>query len=281
MNFTKMHGLGNDFLVVKGLEEDIPTIIKNAKKICDRHFGVGADGILLVLPSDVADIKMRIINSDGSEAPMCGNGVRCFASFVYKKGIVAKKNMTVETIAGIQRPEIIMKDDIVTAIKVDIGTYSFLNQDIPVEGEPDKEAKNLEIKIDENLFEATGVDMGNPHCVIFTDDVEKVPLEKWGPKIENYPLFPLKTNVEFVQVISKDHLKMRVWERGCGITMACGTGACAVAAAAFEKGFTGKQVKVTLPGGDLFIELTDDKRVYMTGPAREVFEGRLELEKIC
>ncbi|MGB9814189.1 MAG: diaminopimelate epimerase [Thermovenabulum sp.] len=277
MKFTKMHGLGNDFIVVDGFKEDITPVVEKAKLICDRHFGIGADGILLLLPSESADVKMRIINSDGSEATMCGNGIRCFAMYVYTRNIVQKRKMEIETLAGIIKPEIIVKHDKIEAVKVDMGFYSLLREDIPMLGNPKEEALDFDLTVDGKAFKATAVSMGNPHCVIFTEDVDNVNLENLGPKIEHHPLFPKRTNVEFVEVVSQNQLKMRVWERGAGITMACGTGACASAVAAYKKGFVKDEVTVNLPGGDLFIQIEENKRVYMTGPAKEVFSGELEL----
>lgn len=277
MKFTKMHGLGNDFIVIDGFKEDISIIEKKAKILCDRHFGIGADGILILLPSDIADLKMRIINSDGSEATMCGNGIRCFALYAYTRKIVNKKKMEIETLAGIIKPEIIVNKDIVEAVKVDMGHYSLLKEDIPMQGNTKEEAVDFDLIVDNSSFKATAVSMGNPHCIIFTEDVESIQLEGLGPKIENHPYFPKRTNVEFVEVISDSQLKMKVWERGAGITLACGTGACASAVAAHKKGFVKDKVTVKLPGGDLFIEIMEDKKVFMTGPAKEVFSGELEL----
>ncbi|MDK2878310.1 MAG: diaminopimelate epimerase [Thermoanaerobacteraceae bacterium] len=273
MEFVKMHGLGNDFILVNGFKEDVSKIIKKSKMLCDRHLGIGADGVILALPSDKADVKMRVINSDGSEAPMCGNGIRCFARYVFTRGIVSKTKMSVETLAGIMKPEIIIIDDVIEAVKVDMGHYSLLKKDVPIMGSPDEEALDLEVEAQDQKYIATGVSMGNPHCVIFVDNVDGVPLEKVGPILENHPLFPKKTNVEFIEVKGKDHLKMRVWERGCGLTLACGTGACASAVAAYKKGIAGNKVKVSLSVGDLMIEIQDDRRVFMTGPAEEVYSG--------
>ncbi|MCR4429465.1 MAG: diaminopimelate epimerase [Tepidanaerobacteraceae bacterium] len=277
MHFTKMHGLGNDFILVNGFREDAAAVVKNAKKLCDRHLGIGADGVLLVLPSDKADVKMRIINSDGSEAPMCGNGIRCFARYVFTRGIVPKTKMSVETLAGIMKPELIIIDDVIEAIKVDMGKYSFLKKDVPVMGDPEEEALELEIDAHDRKYFATGVSMGNPHCVIFVDNLDGVALEKVGPILENHPLFPKKTNVEFIEAKGKDNLRMRVWERGCGITLACGTGACASAVAAYKKGIVGNKVRVSLAAGDLMVEIQEDRRVFMTGPAEEVFSGDVVL----
>ncbi|ADL07780.1 diaminopimelate epimerase [Thermosediminibacter oceani DSM 16646] len=280
MKFTKMHGLGNDFIVVNGFKEDVRIIFKKAEKICDRHVGIGADGILLVLPSDKCDLKMRIINSDGSEADMCGNGIRCFARYAFSRGLVNKTSITVETLAGVIKPEIIIKDDRIESVRVDMGCYSLQKKDIPVAGNPNEEAVDLEISVDDRVFKFTGVSMGNPHCVIFVDDVESFPVERFGPVIERHPLFPKKTNVEFVEFKGQDRLKMRVWERGAGLTMACGTGACASAVAAYKKGIVGPKVTVSLPGGDLFIEIEKNGRVYMTGPAVEVFSGYIDLSAL-
>ncbi|RKL64442.1 diaminopimelate epimerase [Thermoanaerobacteraceae bacterium SP2] len=280
MEFVKMHGLGNDFILVNGFKEDVSKIIKKSKMLCDRHFGIGADGVILALPSDKADVKMRVINSDGSEAPMCGNGIRCFARYVFTRGIVSKTKMSVETLAGIMKPEIIIIDDVIEAVKVDMGHYSLLKKDVPIMGSPDEEALDLEVEAQDRKYIATGVSMGNPHCVIFVDNVDGVPLEKVGPILENHPLFPKKTNVEFIEVKGKDHLKMRVWERGCGLTLACGTGACASAVAAYKKGIAGNKVKVSLTVGDLMIEIQDDRRVFMTGPAKEVYSGDIILAEL-
>ncbi|TYP60007.1 diaminopimelate epimerase [Thermosediminibacter litoriperuensis] len=280
MKFTKMHGLGNDFIVVNGFKEDVRIIFEKAEKICDRHAGVGADGILLVLPSDKCDLKMRIINSDGSEADMCGNGIRCFARYAFSRGLVNRMSITVETPAGVIKPEIIIKDDLIESVRVDMGCYSLRKKDIPVTGNPDEEAVDLEISVDDRVFKFTGVSMGNPHCVIFVDDVEGFPVERFGPAIERHPLFPKRTNVEFVEVKGQNRLKMRVWERGAGLTMACGTGACASAVAAYKKGIVGPKVTVSLPGGDLFIEIEDNGRVYMTGPAVEVYSGYIDLNTL-
>jgi diaminopimelate epimerase len=185
--------------------------------------------------------------------------------------------MTVETLAGIMKPEIIIIDDVIEAVKVDMGHYSLLKKDVPIMGSPDEEALDLEVEAQDRKYIATGVSMGNPHCVIFVDNVDGVPLEKVGPILENHPLFPKKTNVEFIEVKGKDHLKMRVWERGCGLTLACGTGACASAVAAYKKGIAGNKVKVSLTVGDLMIEIQDDRRVFMTGPAKEVYSGDIIL----
>jgi diaminopimelate epimerase len=209
---------------------------------------------------------------------MCGNGIRCFARYVFTRGIVPKTKMTVETLAGIMKPEIIIIDDVIEAIKVDMGQYSLLKKDVPIMGSPDEEALDLEVEAQDRKYIATGVSMGNPHCVIFVDNVDGVPLEKVGPVLESNPLFPKKTNVEFIEVKGKDHLKMRVWERGCGITLACGTGACASAVAAYKKGIVGNKVRVSLPMGDLSIEIANDKRVFMTGPAEEVYSGDIVLD---
>jgi diaminopimelate epimerase len=279
MEFTKTHGLGNDFIIVNGIKQDVEGIEKYARKICDRHFGIGADGILLVLPSRMADVRMKIINSDGSEAMMCGNGIRCFAHYAYTRGIVSKTVIDVETPAGVKRAEI-LSTGIETMVKVDMGEYSMLKGDIPMLGSSEEEAIDFTISTGDNEFKAIAVSMGNPHCVIFVENVDEVPLEHIGPVIENHPLFPNRTNVEFVEVLDEDHLKMRVWERGAGITMACGTGACACAVAALKKGLGKRQTKVFLPGGELFIDIDDKKRVFMTGPVREVFNGRVDLYKL-
>ncbi len=276
MRFSKLHGIGNDFVVIDGIKEKLPEdkgIM--AQKLCDRHFGIGADGILLVLPSKKADIKMEIINSDGSEAEMCGNGIRCFAKYVYEAGYVKNIEFTVETLAGIMTPLLVLEDGKIKGITVDMGVPSLAREDIPMLGEKEK-AVNEPLVVLDKTFNVTALLMGVPHCVIFTDDVDKVDIGKYGPELEKHPIFPRKTNVHFVQVINEGELKMRVWERGAGITLACGTGACASLVASVLNEKTAKKALVRLPGGTLEIEWAENGRVYMTGPAREVFCGELK-----
>jgi len=277
MNFTKMHGLGNDFILIE--ENEIPLgqdLSELAQKLCDRHFGIGADGLVIVASSDKAHAKMRIFNSDGSEAEMCGNAIRCFAKYLYKRGRVKEKKMSVETLAGLVHPELKLEDDRAAAVCVDMGEPRFAPQNIPVILEGHKIVSHP-LKVEEKEFLITCVSMGNPHCVIITDNVNDVDLEKWGPIISEHPVFPQKTNVEFIQIIDPKHILMRVWERGVGETLACGTGACAAAVAGAVNEKCEREVEVSLLGGDLFIQWNEkNNHVYMTGPAEEVFTGEFK-----
>jgi diaminopimelate epimerase len=276
MKFTKMQGTGNDFIVIDCMERENEDLKQLAPKLCNRHFGIGADGIIMILPSASEDIKMRIINSDGSEAEMCGNGIRCFAKYVYTRGIINKEKIRVETLAGTIVPEIIFKNGKPDMVKVDMGEPRLKRSDIPMEG-PEGEVINEPLYLDGIEYRITCVSMGNPHCVIFTDDVNAIPIREIGPGIENHKLFPQKTNVEFIQVLNQGEIKMKVWERGAGETLACGTGACASGVASYLNKKTGRRIIVHLPGGDLLVEWMDDNHIYMTGPAEEVFTGEIIL----
>ena len=280
MLFTKVHGLGNDFILVNaGIGERFPDDYATlAKEMCDRKFGIGADGLVLLLDSGVADVRMRIINSDGTEAEMCGNAIRCVAKYLYEHNIVRKEQVKVETLAGIMVPQVILKNGLVEAIKVDMGEPKLQREEIPMVGE-EGQVVNDTLEVDGQNFYITAVSMGNPHCIIFVEDVAAIPLHMIGPRIENHPAFPKKTNVEFVQVLNPQEVRMVVWERGAGPTMACGTGACAVAVAGVLNGLTEKKVTVHLPGGPLQIEWADNGKLYMTGPAREVFHGEYTVYK--
>lgn len=277
MKFIKVHGLGNDFVMVntreeQGLPGDADKLSKLARLVCDRHFGVGADGLVLIKPSTAADVAMQIFNSDGSEAEMCGNAIRCVAKYAYRHGLVRQPVMRVETAAGIMVPELIIENQTVKAVRVDMGKPGLEREQIPMTGEPGK-VVNEPLDLAGDIFHVTAVSMGNPHCVVFVPDVTAAPLETLGPRLEKHPAFPSKTNVEFVQVINSGEVRMRVWERGAGPTMACGTGACAAAVAACVNNHTGKKVRVRLEAGALDIEWAGDGHVYMTGPAQEVFAG--------
>ncbi|MBO8136568.1 MAG: diaminopimelate epimerase [Desulfotomaculum sp.] len=274
MYFTKVHGLGNDFIIVNCLKgEEITSDLKQlAINACHRKFGIGADGLVLLRPSEAADLRMQILNSDGSEAEMCGNAIRCVAKYVYDHGIVNKEKITVETLAGIIIPEVIVEDGAVSMVRVDMGEPKLERGEIPMKG-PEGKVINEQLKVSGELYNITAVSMGNPHCIIFIPKVEEIVLEDIGPKIEKHPVFPQKTNVEFVQVLNRQEVRMRVWERGAGITMACGTGACATAVAGVLNGYTDRKVTVHLDGGPLIIEWDKDNRIYMTGPAAEVFSG--------
>ena len=258
MNFTKMEGLGNDFIMLNGLKENIPSdLAAFSQKYCDRHFGIGADGVIVIWQSDIADIKMQIINSDGSEAEMCGNGIRCFAKYLYDQKIIEKKKMTVETLAGIIIPEIITdENDQVLAVEVDMGEPILKGEMIPTVFQTEQ-VVNQPIKIGGREFYITAVSMGNPHCVVFTDDLTDENLQKWGPMIERSEYFPKKTNVEFVKVLNEHEAQMRVWERGAAVTLACGTGACATLTAGILNKKFNKEITLHLDGGDLLLRFND------------------------
>jgi len=284
INFVKMHGLGNDFILIDCINKslgDSSFLSYLAKKLCDRNFGIGADGLILILPSSKADLRMRIFNYDGSEAQMCGNGIRCFAKYVYENKLVSKNKFTVETLAGIITPELIfqdLKDKKVLRVKVDMGTPKLRRREIPMTGEDTPTLVDETLKINsEQTFKVTCVSMGNPHCIVFVDDVQSIQIDEIGPKIENHPFFPEKTNAEFIQIINNKELNFRVWERGVGETLACGTGACAALVAAVLNKKTDQEATIHLPGGDLDIRWADNKHIYMTGPAELVFKGKMEI----
>ena len=273
MKFTKWQGIGNDFVIVNGFQEKIADYASKAIEVCDRHFGIGADGLVIALPSDVADFRMRIFNSDGSEAEMCGNVTRCFARFVYETGLTTKTELTIETLAGIIRPKLIFENGVVTSVCVDMGEPRLKRSEIPMVGDPDDKAINVPLLVENSSYAVTCVSMGNPHCIVFVDDVEELDLQQFGRPIEIHPAFPRKTNVEFVQVLDRQTLRMRVWERGAGVTLACGTGACATLVAAVLNGKTDRRATLKLDGGELLIEWREDNHIYKTGPAKEVFRG--------
>lgn len=278
MKFLKVHGLGNDFVLVdtrevKSLPVDPEALRDLAVKICDRNFGIGADGLVLIKDADGADASMQIINSDGSEAEMCGNAIRCVARYVYEKGQVKDRFLRIKTMAGIIIPEIILQHDQVAAVRVDMGEPTLERAEIPMIGAPGS-VVGESLQWEDKNFVVTAVSMGNPHCIIVVPDIEAVPLSVWGPGIENLPVFPRKTNVEFVQVLNQGEINMRVWERGAGPTLACGTGASAAVVACVLNGLTGRKVTVNLVAGSLEIEWKEENnRVYMTGPTQFVFEG--------
>jgi diaminopimelate epimerase len=274
MNFTKMHGLGNDFIIVAG-EQELPSNAADlAVRLCNRNFGVGADGLVYILPSEKADFKMRIINSDGSEAEQCGNAIRCVAKYVYDNGLINRTDITIETIgAGVQPLALETADGVVRKVRVDMGRPILNGFEIPttIDANP---VVGRTATVDGREFRFTAVSMGNPHCVIFVDDAVRFDVNHWGPKLEVHPLFPRKTNVEFATVNSRGQVDMRVWERGAGPTLACGTGACATLVAAVLNGLTDRTAVISLAGGDLLIEWDEaSDRIYMTGPAEKVFEG--------
>ncbi|MDY5717330.1 MAG: diaminopimelate epimerase [Selenomonas sp.] len=275
MKFTKWQGCGNDFVLLEcqdGARDDFADL---AVKLCDRHYGIGADGILVVQPSKVADFRMRIINTDGSEAEMCGNGIRCFSRYLYDFGLTKKTKFTVETGAGVLVPELTVEAGKVTTIRVDMGEPHLLGQEIPVLGYDDKKVINEPIEVAGRIYQMTGVSMGNPHCVIFVDDAEKFPIAKLGTKFEHHALFPRKTNTEFVQVIDRSHVRMRVWERGAAITLGCGTGSCATVVAGILNDKLDRKVEVKLDGGKVTVEWAENNHVFLSGPAELVFAGEI------
>jgi diaminopimelate epimerase len=274
MNFWKMHGLGNDYVVIDNRDGKIAdqAVAALAKQLCERRFSIGADGLLLVYPSETADTRMRIFNSDGSEAEMCGNGIRCFSKFCYENGIVPKTEFGVQTNAGIRRVWLTLKGKEVVSVKVDMGAPNWDRQALPMKGIGECINENLQVDEDET-YKVTCLSMGNPHCIIFVENVDECPVEYIGPIIENNDAFPKRTNVGFVQVVGKNELKVRVWERGCGETLACGTGTCAAVAAANRLGKVKDKVNVHVLGGDLQVEV--GKTIFLSGAAEKVFEGIL------
>ena len=273
MRFWKMHGLGNDYVLIDNRDQKISDrqAVELAKKLCERRFSVGADGLLLVFNSAVADVKMRIFNADGSEAEMCGNGIRCFAKYCYENKIAGKNDFTVETLSGVKQVWLTVKDNEVKTVKVDMGAPNWERSSLPMIGQGTCINENLEV--DEESYMVTCLSMGNPHCVIFVDKVDDFPVEYVGPMVENHTAFPKRTNVGFVQVLNPNELKVRVWERGCGETLACGTGTCAAVAAANKLGKVGNKVTVHVLGGDLQVEVA--KSLSLSGAAEKVFEGTL------
>ena len=277
MKFTKMHGIGNDYIYVNGFEENIENAAEFAIQYSDRHKGVGSDGLVLILPSETCDFRMQMLNADGSEAEMCGNASRCIGKYVFDKGLTTKTSLTLETLAGIKKLELFLGvDELVESVTVDMGEPILESAMIPTTLEKSP-VVNETVDFGSGIeYAITCVSMGNPHAVIFTTGIDKLDLPVTGSIIENAPIFPRRTNVEFVEVISKDKLKMRVWERGSGETMACGTGACATVVAGILNGHSARKTTVELLGGELQIEWNEaDNHVYLTGGATTVFEGSL------
>ena len=274
MKFTKMQGLGNDYVYVNCFQEKIEEPAELARKISDRHFGVGSDGLIMINPSDKADFEMEMYNADGSRGEMCGNGIRCVAKYVYDYGLTDKKSISVETLGGIKYLDLTVEDGKVKLVKVDMGRPELEPSKVPVIAEGDR-AVDAPIMVEGKEYRMTCISMGNPHAVVFVDcDVRELPLEEIGPKFENHERFPKRVNTEFVRVLDRHTAEMRVWERGSGETLACGTGACAVAAACALNGHTEDEVTVKLLGGDLHIKWDrENDTVYMTGPAEVVFDG--------
>lgn len=277
MKFTKMHGIGNDYIYVDGSKEKVENPSALSVKLSDRHFGVGSDGLILINPSKVADFEMKMYNADGSQGKMCGNGIRCVGKYVYDYGLTDKTQIAVETLSGIKYLDLQVKDGKVETVRVDMGEPILMSKEIPIVSENDEVLEEL-IVVDGKEYRMTGVSMGNPHAVVFVEDVANFPIEEIGPKFENHVRFPESINTEFVRVIDRSTIEMRVWERGSGETFACGTGACAVAVACMRNGLVDRAVTIQLLGGELFIEWNEaDNHVFKTGAATTVFDGEIEL----
>lgn len=279
MKFTKMHGIGNDYVYVNCFEETVSDPSAVAKFVSDRHFGIGSDGLILIRPSDTADCEMDMYNLDGSQGAMCGNGIRCVAKYVYDHGIVKKKEITVATKSGIKHLSLSTKDGKVSLVKVNMGSPILTANQIPVVSDAEQ-VISQPLDVNGTVYQITAVSMGNPHAIVYMDDLENLDIASVGPQFENHIAFPDRTNTEFVKVIDRQTLQMRVWERGSGETLACGTGACAVAVASTLNGLVDEEVPITvrLLGGDLQIFWNrQENLVYMTGPATTVFEGEIDL----
>ncbi|URN93269.1 MAG: diaminopimelate epimerase [Candidatus Pristimantibacillus lignocellulolyticus] len=277
MEFTKMHGLGNDFVIVYG-EQQLPANASElALQVCNRFFGIGADGLVYILPSDKADFRMRIMNSDGTEAEQCGNAIRCVSKYVYDNNLIQSEEITIETLgAGVQKVQLMINDGSVEKVRVDMGAPILHGLTIPTTIDSDPVIEHP-IEANGQQFTFTAVSMGNPHCVIPVEDAATLDYSVIGPILETHELFPKKINVEFITVYNRSHIEMRVWERGAGPTLACGTGACATLVASALRGVTDREATISLKGGDLYIEWnSSDNHVYMTGPAEEVFRGKFE-----
>ncbi|MDR3579110.1 MAG: diaminopimelate epimerase [Oryzomonas sp.] len=278
MKFTKMQGAGNDYVYVNCFEETVTNPQQVSIQVSNRNFGIGSDGLILIMPSDKADVRMRMFNSDGSESEMCGNGIRCVAKYAYDHGIVSKTEITAETGAGILTLQLVPgSDGTVEKVRVNMGPPRLTRGEIPMTGDAAARVIAEPLTILDRTFQITCASMGNPHCVIFVDDVENFPVSTYGPLIENHEMFPRRTNVEFVQIFSRAEVRQRTWERGAGETLACGTGSSAVTAACVLNDLTGKKILNHLMGGDLEMEWAQDGNIYMSGPAVEVFNGEIRL----
>lgn len=277
LKFTKMHGAGNDYIYINCFEETVKNPEKLAIKVSDRHFGIGSDGLILISPSDKADFKMNIYNADGSEGMMCGNGIRCVSKYVYDNGMTDKDEISVETRSGIKLIKMNVENGKVVSARVNMGEPILEAEKIPTKFDGENVIRQ-KLAIDEKEYEVTCVSMGNPHCIVYVDDVKNIDLEKIGPKFENNEMFPERINTEFVHVVSDTELDMRVWERGSGETLACGTGSCAVTVASVLCGYCKRntEIKINLLGGTLTDIWTDGGDVYMTGPAATVCTGEIE-----
>ena len=280
IKFTKMHGLGNDYVYIDAINQKIENESSLAKFVSNRHFGIGSDGLILICKSEIADFKMRMFNSDGSEAEMCGNGIRCVGKFVYDKRLTNKTTVKIETLAGIKTLILNTKDGKVETARVDMGEPILEAEKIPVIS-TEEPVKNLELEAENKKFKFTCVSMGNPHAITIVENTKEFDVEKYGKVLEIDKAFPKKANIEFAQIVDRQNINMRVWERGAGETLACGTGACATAVACNLNGLTDRKVNIELLGGTLNIEWNEtDNHVYMTGPAVTVFDGELYEEAI-
>ena len=278
MKFTKMHGAGNDYVYVNCFEEQVANPAEVAIKVSNRNFGIGSDGLILIMPSDKADVRMRMFNSDGSESEMCGNGIRCVAKYAYDHGIVTKTEISAETGAGILTLQLFPNSaNKIERVRVNMGPPRLSREEIPMNGTPAPQVVAEELTVLDKTFKITCVSMGNPHCIIYVDDVDSFPVATYGPLIENHQLFPRRTNVEFIQIVSRSEVKQRTWERGAGETLACGTGASAVCVAGVLNNLTDRRILNHLAGGDLELEWVENGPVFMTGPATEVFSGEIAL----
>ncbi|MHB8840461.1 MAG: diaminopimelate epimerase [Candidatus Aquicultor sp.] len=276
MNFTKYEGIGNDFIIINNLDAAISLTREQIARLCDRNFGIGSDGLIFARPSDVADFFMDFYNSDGSIAEMCGNGIRCYAKYLFDEGITDKRTIAIETRAGIKSIELAFDNGNVTGASVDMGEPVLESRKVPV-AVPSETFVNQPLSVEGVEFHATCVSMGNPHCITFVEDVSTAPVHTLGPKVETSEHFPNRTNIEFVHVIGRDEIDARVWERGCGETLACGTGACATLVACALNDKTGRSATVHLPGGDLRITWKEDNHIVLEGAATRVFTGTIDI----
>ncbi|MEI6206291.1 MAG: diaminopimelate epimerase [Desulfuromonadales bacterium] len=278
MKFTKMHGAGNDYVYVDCFKETVTDPCQTAVLVSNRNFGIGSDGLILIMPSEAADVRMRMFNSDGSESEMCGNGIRCVAKYAYDHGIVNRTEISAETGAGILSLQLFpAADGTIEKVRVNMGLPRLARAEIPMTGDAVSGVVAEELAVSDKTFKVTCVSMGNPHCIIYVDDVELFPVAVYGPLIENHPNFPRRTNVEFVQILSRNEVRQRTWERGAGETLACGTGASAVCVAGVLNNVTDRHILNHLAGGDLELEWSEEGAVFMTGPAVEVFSGDIRL----
>jgi diaminopimelate epimerase len=272
--FVKSHALGNDYIVVDSADLEFPLTAETVRRLCDRHFGVGSDGVLVRVPSRQADFGLRIYNPDGSEAEKSGNGLRIFAKYLYEHGHARVPRFTVETLGGVVRCDLQVRDGRVVEVTVDMGEATFSSSRIPAAGPP-REVVDEAVEVQGEVLRVTAVNVGNPHCVVFTEDVGQVDLLRLGPALECHPLFPQRTNVQFAEVLAPDRVRIRIWERGAGHTLASGSSACAVAAACVRRGLTGRSLRVEMEGGTLRVSVEEGYRLRMTGPASEVYTGQL------